>query len=263
MSEPRIINLWPEGHPFNQETLGVLPRLEVYTPETPAKGPFAVIIICPGGAYRHRAYHEGEPVAQLLADHGIVGAVLQYRVAPHDFPAPQIDACRAVRLVRSMASELNIDPDRVGMMGFSAGGHLTAMTGVLPNFAKFDDDPLATYDARPNRIILAYAVLSFERAYLAKEDQNNNSMPDEARTIFSPLKHVNVDTPPTFLFHTADDERVPVRNSISFTAACAANGVPVEAHIYPHGLHGLGLAKDDPILASWPSLLLDWLSDWR
>jgi len=261
MSNPRIINLWSEGHPCNQETLGVLPRLEIYTPAASAQGPRAAVIICPGGAYVHRAYHEGEPVAQLLAAHGIVGAVLQYRVAPYDFPAPQIDACQAVRLLRAMSDALAIDPERIGMMGFSAGGHLAAMTGVLPNFAHLDDDPLAAFDARPNRIILAYAVLSFMREYLTDEDED--SMPDQTRSILSPLNHVDAQTPPTFLFHTAADERVPVKNSIAFAAACAAQGVPFEAHIYPYGRHGLGLAQDDPMLASWPSLLLDWLADWQ
>lgn len=281
MSDCRTIYLWPDGCKQNDvlpNTEGRVqpgwtsnpgrPRLELYPPtESIWKGANkrGCVIICPGGGYGGHASHEGEPFARLFAVHGMVAAVLSYRVIPNRFPAPYNDACRAVRLVRSMSDELAIDPQRVAIMGFSAGGHLASTVATQPNLHIEPDDDLASrYSARPDRVILGYPAVSFVTSYhtgcAASLLGPNPSL--EQRTRLSNELHVTKDNPPAFLFHTGDDASVLVENSLMFAAAYAREKIPCELHVYRSGKHGVGMALDNPALCGWTPLLLEWLRDW-
>ncbi len=277
MPSPITVPLWPGGSPHNlpapsePSNAAERPRLEVILPSSGAGGPRAggspraAVIVCPGGGYARRAPHEGEPVAQLLADHGMVGIVCHYRVHPHHFPAPYADGTRAVRLVRSLASRFGIDPTRVAIMGFSAGGHLAATVATQPDLYVDPADDLARQvSARPDRVILGYPVISMVREYHEGSAANllGPDADEDLRRRMSNELHVTATNPPAFLFHTADDASVPCSNSIRYAEACLAQGVPVELHVYRSGRHGVGLATDMPSLRTWPLLLLDWLAGW-
>lgn len=265
MSEPVYIDLWPTGSANAVETQDVLPHIEVYLPQGKSDTPRSAVVVCPGGGYAKRAPHEGAPFAELFAAQGIVGIVCHYRVWPHIYPAPQADAARAMRLVRSKAAEFNIDPEKIAIMGFSAGGHLASSIAVQPDlYHDPDDDLIDKFSARPNRAILCYPVLSMVKEYHHGSAENLlgvNASEVQRRQMSSELQ-VNADTPPTFLFHTADDASVPVSNSLRFASACIQHGISIELHVYPHGHHGVGLAYDEPTLKGWPLLLLDWLARW-
>jgi len=262
----KTINLWPDKSPNNHvhEKFG-RPRLELFIPEGSSTQKRAAIVVCPGGGYRNLAAHEGQPLAELFAAHGIVGAVLTYHIYPHQHPLPYADACRAIRLMRNQANELNIDAGRVGLMGFSAGGHLAATVATQPDLYKDAQDNLvAKVSARPDRVILGYPVISFQEfAHKGSVEAllGTNADPKLLQQ-FSNDQQVTAQNPPAFLFHTADDKSVPVENSLRFAAACAKNKVPFALHVYPNGRHGVGMALDNPALKSWTNLLIDWLSDW-
>ncbi|MBV9624250.1 MAG: alpha/beta hydrolase, partial [Acidobacteria bacterium] len=192
--------------------------------------------------------------------------VLSYRLGPrYHHPIELGDAKRAVRLVRSRASQLGFSPDRVGMMGFSAGGHLAATVGT--HFDRGDlhaADPVERLSSRPDFLILAYPVISFTAPYAHAASQTNllGDNPSMAlREELSDELHVTSDTPPTFLFSTATDRVVPSENSVSFYLALHKAGVPAELHIFEKGPHGVGLALGNPLLGQWPSLLANWLRD--
>lgn len=260
---PRHVFLWPDGCAHNGDGAD-RPRLEIYLPADRPATPVPAIVVCPGGGYARRADHEGEPFARLFAAHGMVGVVCHYRVAPHRHPAPYADAARAMRLVRSMADELGVDPQRVGLMGFSAGGHNACTVGTQPDLHHDEqDDLVGRFSARPDRLILAYAVVSF--VYRPHQGTVGNLLGANPTDVMlrklSGELHVSADAPPAFLFHTADDPGVPVENSLNFAAACRSAGVPVELHVYAHGPHGVGIASDKPALRSWTQMLVDWLSD--
>jgi acetyl esterase/lipase len=220
------------------------------------------VVVCPGGGYVGRAPHEAAPFGAFFAEHGFVGIVCHYRVAPHYFPAPMADAARAVRMVRHLAAQLSVDPSRVAIMGFSAGGHLACTTATQPDLHRDPQDDLAErYPARPDRAILAYPVVSMLDGLCAENLLGEHAAREQWRQMSNEL-HVTEKNPPAFLFHTADDPVVPVSHSLRFAEACLAKGVPVELHVYEHGAHGVGLATDLPKLASWPGLVIDWLSGW-
>ncbi len=258
--------LWADNSTNNGPDPKKRPKLDFFIPKTAGNQKRAAIIVCPGGGYGGLAGHEGAPFAELFAAQGIVGAVLTYRVSPNRYPAPYADAVRAMRLVRSMAEELNIDPTKIGIMGFSAGGHLASTVATQPILYKDPQDNLVeTVSARPDRVILGYPVISFEEFTHLGSVKNllgENPSPDMLRQL-SNQKQVTAENPPAFLFHTADDSAVPVQNSLFFTEACARNKVPVALHIYPKGKHGVGLALADPELSGWSDVLVKWLVEWH
>lgn len=264
--EEIVINLWPDNSANNGQDLSKRPKLVIYRPKSvPAKNR-AAIVVCPGGGYGMLADHEGAPFAKLFAEKGVVSAVLTYRVAPNQFPAPYADAVRAMRLMRSRAASLGIDPNRIGIMGFSAGGHLASTVATQPNLYKDPaDDLAASVSAQPNRVILGYPVISFGEFTHAGSVKNLlGDNPDAAlRNKFSSELHVSKSTPPAFIFHTADDAAVPVQNALLFTEACIKQKIDVALHIYPKGNHGVGMALDNPELNGWTAVLLKWLSDWQ
>jgi len=260
MTADETFFLWPDGSPHNGTEPTTRPRLEVYYPSGEFRG--RAVIILPGGGYEMLAPHEGEPFARLFAYHGLLAAVCFYRVSPHRYPAPMADAARAVRLVRAQAEHWGLREGGITLMGFSAGGHLASTIATQPDLHRDPlDDLAARYRARPDRLALAYPVISLVREYhLGSAVALLGPRPPEAlRRQLSNELHVSPANPPVFLFHTADDEVVPVSNSIRFAQACRAQGVPVSLYIYPSGPHGVGLAEGWPDLRSWVDRLLEWL----
>lgn len=225
-------------------------------------GPFAAVVVCPGGGYGGHAEHEGKPIAEWLNAAGVSAFVLQYRVAPYKHPVPLGDAQRAIRLVRSCAGEWRIDPSRIGILGFSAGGHLavsaaTIFDGGYPEAA----DPVDKQSCKPNALIACYPVISFGE-YRHQGSMVNllgENPEEELRNSMSLENRVTKDTCPSFLWHTAEDAGVPVENSLLLALALSKNKVPFELHVFPHGAHGLGLAKDHPEAKAWPGLCVQWL----
>ena len=261
---PKTILLWPNGAPGAKGDADVdKPDLTLYV-ASQTKAPTG-IIVCPGGGYVHLAMsYEGTDVAKWLNTMGISAFVLKYRLGPkYHHPAELDDAQRAIRYVRAHAAEFGIDPHHIGIWGFSAGGHLASSAGThfdhgTPNSA----DPIDRESSRPDFMILAYPVITFEEPYAHRgsRDALLGPNPDPALVeLLSNEEHVTKDTPPTFLFHTSDDPVVPVQNSIYFYLALRRAGVPAEMHIYEHGRHGVGLAQDIPELSTWPTLLANWL----
>jgi len=226
------------------------PSLSIYLPPKPVG---TAVLVCPGGGYRTLAMdHEGKQVAEFFNSFGVAAYVLKYRHAPkYQHPAPLEDATQAIRMIRARAAEDGIRTDRVGVMGFSAGGHLAA---TLSTHAAAAD--------RPNFAVLVYPVISFTTKYTHKGSLQNllGEKPDPALVLnLSNELAVTPYTPPTFLFHTDDDSGVPPQNSVLYYLALKAAGVPAEMHIYAHGRHGVGLAPQDPVLSSWPARLKDWM----
>jgi acetyl esterase/lipase len=257
--------LWPEGAPGAQGTDAEdQPKITVYL-ASPELATGAAVVVCPGGGYGVLAAdHEGKQVAEWLNSLGVSAFVLQYRLGPrYHHPIPLQDAHRAIRMVRSRASEWGVTPDRVGILGFSAGGHLAS--SAITHFddgAPEADDAVDRLSSRPDFAVLCYPVISFttvaahsgSRKNLLGEDPD----PDLVWKMSTELQ-VTPRTPPTFLFHTDDDAGVPVENSLLFFQAMKRAGVPGELHVFAHGRHGVGLAPDDPALARWPELCATWM----
>ncbi|HTT60911.1 MAG TPA: alpha/beta hydrolase [Bryobacteraceae bacterium] len=257
--------LWPGGAPGAVGTEDSdKPSLTIY----PAPGKSAVqtgVIVCPGGGYGYLAKdHEGDQIARWLNSIGIQAFLLQYRIAPrYHYPAPVLDAQRAIRFVRAHAAGYHISASRIGIWGFSAGGHLASTTGT--HFDSGDPqaaDPVDRFSSRPDFMILAYPVISFTTPYTHLGSMHNllGEHPDPRLVeSLSNETQVTAQTPPTFLFHTSEDHGVPAENSVLFYLALHKAGVPAELHIYERGPHGVGLASTDAVLATWPARLKDWL----
>jgi acetyl esterase/lipase len=257
--------LWPDGAPG---AVGAepedKPKLTLYpAPAATASG--TAVVICPGGGYRNLASdHEGKDVAEWLNTLGVSAFVLQYRVGPrYRHPAPLQDAQRALRLVRSRAAGSGIETRRVGILGFSAGGHLASTSGTHFDDGKPDAaDPVERLGSRPDFMVLGYPVISLaapfahrgSRTFLLGETPDPKLVEE-----LSNERQVTPRTPPAFLFHTADDPAVPVENSIAFFQALRSSQVPGELHVFEKGPHGVGLARWDPALSGWPRLCEGWL----
>jgi acetyl esterase/lipase len=244
------------------------PDIAVYLP-TRGIATGQAVVICPGGGYGILAYDkEGTDFAKWLNSKGIAAFVLKYRlpnsksnVVP--YLSPLLDAKRAVRLVRANASKWNIKKDKVGIMGFSAGGHLASTLGTHfdggnPNAA----DSIERLSSRPDFMILAYPVITMSKPYMHAGSRNNLIGPnpgEELANLYSNDLQVTKETPPTFIVHATDDKGVPVENSTSFYLALKNNGVAAEMHLYPKGGHGFGLATNMGYLETWTDRLSDWL----
>lgn len=256
------IELWPEGAPHasgaDEEDR---PRLVPYLVKS-HEGPVGCVIVCPGGGYARRAEHEGGPVAEWLNSLGIAAFVLHYRVAPYRHPAPLADCRRAIRWVRSHAPELGVNPDKIGILGFSAGGHAAAMAGVHHEAGDAEAaDPIERVSSRPDALVLCYPVISFVQHH-HKGSMNNllgEDAPQQLREQMSGELAVNADTPPAFLWHTADDPGVAVENSLMFAAALSRHRIPFDLHVYESGRHGIGLAQSHPEAHTWTALCANWL----
>lgn len=233
--------------------------------------PTAAVVILPGGGYHgHAIDHEGHQFADWFGNLGVTSAICTYRLRGkgndgkgYGHPAPMMDAQRAIQTLRSRAKELNIDPDRIGIIGFSAGGHLCSTAAT--HFAEVDkdsEDPIERVSSRPDFSILCYPVIAFDKPHTHKGSQRNLIGSDPSKEMIELLsneRQVTDQTPPTFLFHTAADRAVPVQNSIDYFVACQQHGVAAELHVFPEGRHGIGLGKDVEGAKQWPALCENWL----
>jgi acetyl esterase/lipase len=262
---PEPILLWPSGAP------GALgsddadkPSIRMYEPEASKRNGTAVVV-CPGGGYGALAIdHEGQQVGEFLRSHGITAFVLKYRLGPkYRHPVPLNDVSRALRYVRAHAGKWKIAPHRVGVMGFSAGGHLAST--VSTHFDAGDPsaaDPIDRQSSRPDFSILCYPVISLEAPFTHKGSIRNllGDTPDAGLLkSLSNETQVTEKTPPTFIFHTEEDTAVPVQNALAYYSALAEKKVPAELHIYQYGAHGVGLAIGDPVLTTWKERLIGWM----
>ena len=262
---PAPIELWPDGAPGKVGDEPVdRPSIRFY--KAPAElNSGTTVIVCPGGGYAILAVdHEGHQVAKWLNSIGVNAFVLQYRLGPrYRHPAPLQDAQRAIRYARSHAAELGLAADRVGILGFSAGGHLASTAAT--HFDGGDSqasDPMERLSSRPDFAVLGYPVVSFQEPIGHRGSARNllgNDPTVEKLESLSNERQVTKDTPPVFLFHTGEDTGVPAENSVAFFLACRKMGVPAELHVYRYGPHGVGLSPGDPVTFTWKDRLADWL----
>src|SRR5579859_244430 len=261
---PKVELLWPNGAPGalgNDES--DRPNLTVYLPLV--NGVQSGVVVCPGGGYGMLAVdHEGKQVAEWLNARGVAAFVLRYRLGPrYHHPVELGDAQRALRLVRYRAAEYGIAVDRIGIWGFSAGGHLASTAGThFDSGLAGASEAIDRTSSRPDFMVLCYPVISFITPYAHRGSMRNllgdNPDPQLAASLSNETQ-VTPQTPPTFLFHTNSDSGVPAENSVLFYLALRKAGVPAEIHIYERGEHGVGLAPFDPILSSWPRRLEAWM----
>ena len=263
--EPAKIRLWKDGAPGSPATkLENEPVLFVKRPSGAANG--AAVIVLPGGGYGHLAMtYEGLDVGDWFNSFGVTAFVLKYRMreSGHMHPIPMLDGQRAIRTVRARAAEWNLDPSRIGVLGFSAGGHLASTIAThFDNGGKKRPDPIERVSSRPDFLILCYPVISLVAPYAHHGSIDNllGKSPD-SNLLYSLSNETQVspNTPPTFIFQTSEDTGVPAENAVSFYLALHKAGVPAEMHIFEKGKHGVGLAKEIPGANQWPALCKDWM----
>ncbi len=259
----KTIKLWEGGAPNYDATIDQKePNLIPFLLEGEKIRP--CIIVYPGGGYTHHGSNEQGNIALWLNSIGFHAFVLEYRFSPYNYKVILQDALRATRLVRYNAKKFHIAPDRLGVLGFSAGGHLASMSALRHTDAVlFPDDPVDKMSSRPDLAVLCYPVLSFEqfahassaRHFLEEEYSRENLHKFSAET------NVNHDAPPMFIWHTVEDQAVPVENSLVFAAELQKNRIPFALHIYQNGLHGLNLAADTKQTFMWTEECKHWLYD--
>lgn len=267
-TDTRNFLLWESGAPG---ALGTTdddkPTLTLFPVRAGPAGPVptTAVIIAPGGSYgRLSANHEGRQAANWFNSLGVTAFVLRYRLGPrYHHPIEMGDAQRAIRFVRAHAEEFGIRADRVGFMGFSAGGHLASTVATHFDAGKASaPDPIDRMGSRPDFVVLAYPVITMTADYGHKLSATNllgeHPDPKLAREMSTELQ-VTHETPPTFIFSTNADTTVPAENSVAFYLSLRKAGVPAEIHVFEPGVHGVGLAAGDPALGEWPVLLRNWL----
>ena len=280
----KTIKLWTGDIPFSNGTIGEEeitdrghvrnvqdPEIIVYLPEK-EKATGAAVVICPGGGYGILAIkHEGHDIAKWFNEFGVAGIVIKYRLPTSDnitdkSEVAMTDAQRAVRMVRYYSSDWGIVPDKIGIMGFSAGGHLASTVGTHFDYGIADsEDPIQKVSCKPDFMILMYPVISMSEDFMHFGSMKNligENLSKEQMLRFSNEKQVTVETPPAFLVHSSDDKAVPVANSIKFYEALIQNGVPAELHIFNSGAHGFGLGRKDGTSHNlWPENCKAWMQD--
>ena len=281
-AQSKIINLWssiPNNKPSEEKeqitnngikriSSVTKPTLEIFEPSRKDLSDKAVII-CPGGGYGILAYDwEGTDVAKWFNSKGITAFVLKYRLPNSKFSdnpeiAPLQDAQRAIRWVRMNADKLNINKNKIGIIGFSAGGHLAASLGTLyKEKNNFKEDSIDAISAKPNFMALIYPVITMQDNYTHKGSKDNLLGKNLSKNLvdkFSIELQVSKNTPPTFIVHSADDKAVPVENSLQIYKALLDNNVNAEMHIYPYGGHGYSMAIGKSYLQNWTDRLYEWL----
>jgi len=282
-SQTLTIKLWPDGIPgsitdpsyvekittvdgrITRCERVVNPDLTVFLP-APDKANGAAVLICPGGGYGALAFdHEGNAIAKWLNDNGIAGIILKYRLPSDQImkdksTGPLQDAQEAMRVIRRNASDWKIDPGKVGVIGFSAGGHLASTLST--HYAEKVYEVKDNSSARPDFSLLIYPVVSFDTTITHRGSRNNLiGIKPDARLVerFSNELQITNETPPAFLVHSADDKAVPVMNSIGYFKGLQKNNIPAELHVFQKGGHGYGLAIDRGTESSWPDLCIRWL----
>jgi len=279
-----VIKLWPDNIPFSNGTIGEEeisdrgrvrniqdPTITVYLPEK-EEATGAAVVICPGGGYWLLAIeHEGHDVARWFNEFGVAGIVLKNRLPTSDnitnkSEVAMTDAMRAVRIARARAEDWNIEIDKIGIMGFSAGGHLASTVGTHFDYGVLDSpDPMQHYSSRPDFMILIYPVINMYEEFMHSGSMRNllgkNPSRDQMLRFSNDLM-VTEDTPPTILIHSTDDSGVPVANSIKFYEALKKHDVSAELHIFNSGRHGYGLGRDDGTSHNlWPEICEAWMHD--
>jgi acetyl esterase/lipase len=273
-ADPQVVPLWPGGVPGAQGTDPEkdVPTLTIWLPK-PETATGAAVVVCPGGGYAMLAVdHEGRQVAEWLNSLGVAAFVLKYRLGPrYHHPAMLQDASRAIRTVRAGSQKWGIDPHRIAILGFSAGGHLASTAGTHFDAGKADaEDPAERVSSRPDRMILVYPVIALATPYGHSGSKRNllgDHPSEELVRALSNETQVTAETPPTFLAHTNEDAGVPAENSLLFVLALRKAKVPVEFHLFEKGQHGLGLGTgakqfgigSDPAFQEWPKLCAIWL----
>ena len=249
-----MASLWERVIPYNEGELDFVPSITAY----PAESKGAVVVFA-GGGYAMKAAHEGPAMGEWLQKNGITAFVVDYRVAPYKHPAQISDAMRAVRYVRFYAEKYGIDRDKIAVMGFSAGGHLAASLGNLYEQGLFEDGEDRNVSSRPDWMLLCYPVITFEppfaNSYSGEMLMGTKTPAPELARLLSCEQNVTKNTPPAFIWHTYEDNAVPVENSLMYAAALRRNGIPFELHIYEKGAHGTGLFDGHP----WAEEAVRWM----
>ncbi len=246
------ITLWEENIPFFTPEYDTPNSMTAFL--TPTYYPHPAVIIFPGGGYAGREPHEGEHIAQYYQSKGFQAFVVDYRLHPNAFEAILADAQRAVKIVRKNAKLYKVDPNKIFLAGFSAGGHLAVSAATMADHSLIGDE-YDTVNCRPNGLILGYPVILSHRpdggmiTCIRRLGKDNLSLE----------KWVTKETPPVFLWHTFEDTTVDVRNSLVFAQALKEQDVPVEMHIFPRGKHGLGLAQLYADVGAWPEMSVAWM----
>jgi acetyl esterase/lipase len=263
------IRLWPGPAPQAKgDTCDDIPTLTILDPHPGTENGSAVVIF-PGGAYQHLAGNlEGRQVADWFTARGFIAFILAYRLSSNGYllPIPLLDARRAIQTVRARAADYHIAPNRIVLIGFSAGGHLAALAATQPVPGSPDaEDPIDRVSSRPDYLVLGYpwlGAITTDTSHLSYcQLFHVMDQCDALRAKYDPTLFVTKDTPPTFIYHTTTDETVPVEQSLRFYDALVKAGVDSELHIFDHGGHGSGLGKGDPALDQWPNLLEIWLRE--
>jgi acetyl esterase/lipase len=263
----QTIRLWTGDAPQAKGTACEdIPTLTILSPRAGTANGSSVVVL-PGGAYRGLAADlEGREVADWFTARGFRAFILSYRLTSHGYvlPVPLLDARRAVQLVRARAQDYQIDPNRIVIIGFSAGGHLAALAGTQPVPGDpSSSDPVERVPSKPNYMVLGYAwlgAISSDTSHLSYcKIFNLMDQCEQLKTAYTPELFVTKDTPPTFMYHTYTDQTVPVQQALGFYNALVKAGVPAEMHVFANGPHGTGLGKSDPALDQWPNLLEIWL----
>ena len=249
------IMLW-ENPPYLKDSPDFYPSITEYKVD----GCKSAVVVCPGGGYCCKADHEGRPIAEMFNNHGISAFVLDYNVCPCNKLAPLSDVQRAIRTVRSLGYE------KVAVCGFSAGGHLTCTSATLYNYDAYEkSDEIDKLSSRPDAFLPCYAVVSFNEEFAhigSRKALLRDEWEDEKLVkLFSNELNVNSDTPPCFMWHTANDNVVPVRNSLELASALGRNNIYYELHIFPDGCHGLGLAYDRNDIGIWSDCACTFLKN--
>ncbi|APZ95374.1 Acetylxylan esterase precursor [Fuerstiella marisgermanici] len=260
--------LWPDGAPgANGTGEHDVPALLAF-PVAKDKANGCGVLVCPGGGYGGLAMdHEGHQIVKWLNDRGISAWILRYRLGSKGYhhPIQKGDVLRAMRTVRHNAAAHGVDPKRIGVWGFSAGGHLASTAATHFDLGNANaTDPIDKLSSRPDFAVLCYPVITMDEAFTHKGSRRNLLGADryenaELVELLSNEKRVTENTPPTFIFHTTEDQAVPVENAIAFYSALRQHKVDCELHIYQKGRHGVGLGGSDKVLATWPARLEDWL----
>jgi acetyl esterase/lipase len=263
----QTIRLWPGPAPQAKgNACDDIPTLTIFDPH-PGTATGSAVLIFPGGSYAHLAGNlEGRQVADWFTARGFRAFILSYRLSSNGYllPVPLVDARRAIQTVRARAADYHISPDRLVVIGFSAGGHLAALSGTqfVPG-SPDAEDPIDRVSSRPDYLVLGYpwiGAITTDTSHLSYCKLFNVMDQCEAlRAAYSPDLFVSKDTPPTFIYHTFTDQTVPVEQTLRFYNALVKAGVDSELHIFANGPHGTGLGKGDPALDQWPGLLENWL----
>lgn len=256
------LKIWEIPPKFNEDFLQPEPFL---TPFLLKGENNSCIIVCPGGGYTGKAYdYEGLDVAPWLNSIGCSAFVLDYRVSPYKAPVPLMDLQRAIRFVRSKSSDFGVNPDKIGVLGFSAGGHLAACAMTRVNYVGVSEDEIDNQSCRPDFGILCYPVITMKE--FGHDGSRiallGNNPSEEELDLYSCETQVTEKTPPCFIWHTFEDQLVPVNNVLLFSQSLAKNGITHELHIFDKGSHGLSLAKTDEKTASaWTLLCEKWMKE--